>query len=113
MAKSLSASGAELQWVINAYLLPLSALLLLGGVAGDKMGRKRFLIVGIGIFAASSVGCAVAGSLPQFLLCRGLQGIGAAILLPNSLAILGASYSGEARGRAIGIWAATGAAVAA
>jgi len=111
--RSFHASAAELQWVINAYLLPLSALLLLGGVAGDKMGRRLFLIVGIGIFAASSVGCAVAGSLPQFLLCRGFQGVGAAILLPNSLAILGASYSGEARGRAIGIWAATGAAVAA
>jgi EmrB/QacA subfamily drug resistance transporter len=111
--RSFHASAGDLQWVINAYLLPLSALLLLGGAAGDRMGRRPLLIVGIGIFAAFSIGCAVAGSLPQFLLCRGLQGVGAAILLPNSLAILGASFSGEARGRAIGIWAATGAAVGA
>jgi EmrB/QacA subfamily drug resistance transporter len=111
--RSFRASAGELQWVINAYLLPLSALLLLGGAAGDRMGRKLLLIVGIGIFAVSSIGCAVAGSLPQLLLSRGLQGVGAAILLPNSLAILGASFSGEARGSAIGIWAATGAAVGA
>lgn len=111
--RSFHASAGELQWVINAYLLPLSALLLLGGAAGDRLGRRLLLIVGIGVFAASSIGCAVAGSLPAFLLSRGLQGVGAAILLPNSLAILGASFSGEARGRAIGIWASTGAAVGA
>jgi EmrB/QacA subfamily drug resistance transporter len=111
--RSFHASAGELQWVINAYLLPLSALLLLGGAAGDRMGRRLLLIVGIGVFAVSSVGCAVADSLPRFLICRGFQGVGAAILLPNSLAILGASFSGQARGRAIGIWAATGAAVGA
>jgi EmrB/QacA subfamily drug resistance transporter len=111
--RSFHASAGELQWVINAYLLPLSALLLLGGAAGDRLGRRLLLIVGIAVFAVSSVGCAVAGSLARFLICRGFQGVGAAILLPNSLAILGASFSGEARGRAIGIWASTGSAVAA
>jgi EmrB/QacA subfamily drug resistance transporter len=111
--RSFHASAAELQWVINAYLLPLSALLLLGGAAGDRLGRRLLLIVGIGVFALSSVGCAAADSLPRFLICRGLQGVGAALLLPNSLAILGASFTGVARGRAIGIWASTGSAVAA
>jgi len=113
IGQSLQAGGADLQWVINAFLLPLSALLLLGGVAGDRYGRNRLLIAGTILFAAASLVCAMAPSLPVLLLGRGLQGIGSAILMPNSLAILGASFSGEARGRAIGIWASVGAAMAA
>ena len=85
--ESLGAEGETLQWVINAYLLPLSALLLLGGAAGDRLGRQRLLIVGIAIFALASALCASATS-PLFLLAgRAIQGVGAAILLPNSLAI--------------------------
>lgn len=113
IGQSLNANGADLQWVINAYLLPLSALLLLGGAVGDRYGRKRLLIAGTALFAAASSLCAAAPNLSFLLAGRGLQGIGAAILLPNSLAILGAHFSGEARGRSIGIWAAMGAVMAA
>ena len=109
IAKSFNAGSADLQWVINGYLLPLGALLLLGGAAGDRFGRKRLLILGTAIFAIASLSCALAGSLPLLLAARLAQGIGAAILLPNSLAILGAAFEGEAKGRAVGIWAAAGA----
>jgi EmrB/QacA subfamily drug resistance transporter len=110
---SFKAGPGDLQWVINAYLLPLSALLLLGGAAGDRYGHVRLLVVGTAIFGAASIGCALAPSLVWLLTARGLQGIGAALLMPNSLAILGASFAGEARGRAIGIWASVGAVMAA
>src|SRR5882757_1141540 len=113
IGKSLKAGAADLQWVINAYLLPLSALLLLGGAAGDRYGRVRLLIGGTVLFALASIFCAAAPDLVTLLAGRGLQGIGAAILMPNSLAILGASFSGETRGRAIGIWASMGAVMSA
>jgi MFS family permease len=106
---TFKASAGELQWVINAYLLPLSALLLLGGAAGDRFGRARLLVIGVAMFGAASVACALAPSLFWLLIGRGMQGVGAALLMPNSLAILGAGFSGEARGRAIGIWASAGA----
>jgi len=99
--------------VVNAYLLPLSALLLLGGALGDHFGRKRLLIIGTSIFALTSLICALAPSLPILLAARSGQGIGAALLLPNSLALLNAAFQGEKRGRAVGIWAAAGAAAAA
>jgi MFS family permease len=113
IGKSLSAGGADLQWIVNVYLLPLSALLLLGGAAGDRYGRRRLLVGGTTLFAIASLACAVAPNLELLLLGRGLQGVGSAILMPNSLAILGATFSGEARGRAIGIWASIGAVMAA
>ena len=109
IARGFNAGASDLQWVINAYLLPLSALLLLGGAAGDRFGRRRLLIAGIALFAVASGACAVAPSLGWLLLGRVLQGIGAAMLMPNSLAILGGAFSGEARGRAIGTWAAAAA----
>ncbi|MET0308410.1 MAG: MFS transporter [Sphingomonas sp.] len=105
----LHATPAELQWTINAYLLPLSALLLLGGAAGDHYGRRKLLIAGIALFVLASIGCAVAADLDLLLAARVVQGVGAAILLPNSLATLGNSFTGEARGRAIGTWAAASA----
>lgn len=113
IGRSFASDAAGLQWVINAYLLPLSALLLLGGGAGDRFGTRRLLTGGILLFALASILCALAPALPWLWAGRALQGIGAAMLLPNSLAILGASFSGEARGRAIGIWAAVGAAAGA
>ena len=107
-------AGAEqVQWVVNAYLLPLSALLLLGGALGDHFGRKRLLVGGTAAFGVASLTCALAPSLPLLLAARGAQGVGAALLLPNSLALLNAAYSGEKRGSAVGIWAAAGAAAAA
>jgi len=113
IAQSLHADAGALQWVVNSYLLPLSALLLLGGAAGDHFGCRRLLIIGTAVFALASLGCALAPGLPALLACRLLQGIGAAMLMPNSLAILGQTFSGESKGRAIGIWAAAGAAMGA
>jgi len=113
IGRSLGADAGALQWVVNAYLLPLSALLLLGGAAGDRFGRRRLLIAGTALFALASLGCALAPGLSVLLVSRFIQGMGAAMLMPNSLAILGATFTGEAKGRAIGIWAATGAAMGA
>src|SRR6202035_2863773 len=113
IGRNFHADAIGLQWVVNAYLLPLSALLLLGGAAGDRYGRRRLLIAGVLLFGIASIACAVAPSLSLLLLARFLQGASAAMLMPNSLAILGQSFAGEAKGRAIGIWAATGAAAGA
>jgi EmrB/QacA subfamily drug resistance transporter len=113
IGRNLGASGAGLSSIINGYLLPLSALLLVGGAAGDRYGRKQVLVLGIWLFALASLVCAGASNLAWLDVGRVLQGAGAALLLPNSLAILGASFSGEERGRAVGIWAAVGAAAGA
>jgi len=110
---SFSAGAGDLQWVVNAYLLPLSALLLLGGAAGDRYGRRRLLMTGTLLFALASLACTVSPSLRWLLVARFVQGMSAAMVMPNSLAILGQTFSGEAKGRAIGIWAATGAAAGA
>ncbi|TPG15239.1 MFS transporter [Sphingomonas koreensis] len=109
ISHSFGANAASLQWTINAYLLPLSALLLLGGAAGDHFGRRRMLVSGTLLFAAASLACALAPGLTELLAARAVQGIGAAMLLPNSLAVLGNAFSGERRGRAIGTWASAGA----
>jgi EmrB/QacA subfamily drug resistance transporter len=110
LARSLGASGAGLSWVINGYTLPLTALLLLGGVLGDVYGRRRLLLAGVSLFGFASLVCMAAPNLTVLLAGRVLQGAGAALLLPNSLSILGATFQREKRGRAIGIWAAAGAA---
>jgi EmrB/QacA subfamily drug resistance transporter len=106
-------NAADLQWLINAYTLPLSTLLLIGGAAGDHFGRTRLLVIGTAIFALASVACALSPSLSWLLAARAAQGISAALLMPNSLAILGVAFSGADKGRAIGIWAAAGAVMAA
>lgn len=113
IGKSLHGDAAQLQWIVNAYLLPLSALLLLGGALGDRFGRRKILIAGITLFALGSALCGFAPSLGLLLIARVIQGSGAALLLPNSLAILGSAFSGEARGRAIGTWSAVSAIAAA
>jgi EmrB/QacA subfamily drug resistance transporter len=106
IGRALSADADQLQWTINAYLLPLSALLLLGGAAGDRFGRRTLLLWGTLLFALASLGCALAPQLSLLLAARLLQGVGGAMLMPNSLAILGQTFSGAAKGRAVGIWAA-------
>jgi EmrB/QacA subfamily drug resistance transporter len=113
IGQNLNADAGTLQWVVNSYLLPLSALLLLGGAAGDHYGRRRMLIAGTALFALASLGCAMAPNVSALLAGRLLQGVGAALLMPNSLAILGQSFAGESKGRAVGIWAASGAALSA
>ena len=111
---STGAGAAEVQWVVNAYTLPLAALILMGGALGDHQGRRRWLVIGTALFGVASVVCALSGgSLEMLLAGRALQGIGAALLLPNSLALLNGAYEGEARGQAIGTWAAAGAIAAA
>jgi EmrB/QacA subfamily drug resistance transporter len=110
---STGAGAAEVQWVVNAYTLPLAALILLGGALGDHQGRRLWLVIGTGLFGIASVVCALSGSLEMLLAGRALQGVGAALLLPNSLALLNGAYQGEARGQAIGTWAAAGAIAAA
>jgi EmrB/QacA subfamily drug resistance transporter len=107
------ANAQQVQWVVNAYLLPLSALLLLGGALGDHFGRRLLLILGTTVFGLMSLVCALAPSLPVLLAARAAQGTGAALLLPNSLALLNAAFAGEKRGQAVGIWAGAGAAAAA
>ena len=91
LGASLHGTPADLQWTVNGYLLPLSALLLLGGAAGDNFGRRRLLMMGVVLFAIASVGCALASSFAMLVAMRALQGVGAAMLMPNSLALLGAS----------------------
>jgi EmrB/QacA subfamily drug resistance transporter len=113
IGRSFQADAVGLQWVVNAYLLPLSALLLLGGAAGDRFGRRRLLIAGVLLFGLASSACAAAPTLLLLVFARFVQGASAAMLMPNSLAILGQSFAGEAKGRAIGIWAAAGAAAGA
>jgi EmrB/QacA subfamily drug resistance transporter len=113
IARSFGDHGVNVSWIVSGYLLPLSALLLLGGAAGDRFGHRRLLLGGVGLFIAASLLCAVAPTLGWLLCGRVMQGVGAAMLMPTSLAILGSSFSGEARGKAIGTWAAAGAAAGA
>ncbi len=109
IGQALRADAEGLQWVVNAYLLPLGALVLVGGAAGDRFGRRAVFNLGLISFALASVGCALAPTLNTLLLARLVQGIAAAMLVPSSLALLGAAFTGAARGRAIGAWAAAGA----
>jgi EmrB/QacA subfamily drug resistance transporter len=106
IGRALSADAGALQWTVNAYLLPLSAMLLLGGAAGDRFGRRRLLIWGTILFAVASLACALAPQIALLLGARFLQGVGGAMLMPNSLAILGQTFTGEKKGRAVGVWAA-------
>jgi MFS family permease len=102
-----SASGlAAMQWVINAYLLALGSLVLVGGSLGDRFGRRKIFIIGIALFTAASVACGLAPGPLALIAARALQGVGAALLVPASLAIIGNVFEGEARGKAIGTWAA-------
>jgi EmrB/QacA subfamily drug resistance transporter len=104
LQNELHVAVADVQWVVEAYLLLLSALLLVGGALGDHYGRRRIFLVGIGIFALSSAWCGLAPDIRQLIAARALQGLGAAFLVPGSLAIISSSFREEDRGRAIGTW---------
>jgi EmrB/QacA subfamily drug resistance transporter len=95
---------ADVQWVIEAYSLFLSCLILVGGSLGDKFGRRRIYAIGVALFTATSVVCGLAQSINMLIAARAVQGIGGALLVPGSLAIISASFSEEQRGRAIGTW---------
>src|SRR3954471_18055195 len=100
----LRATITEVQWVIEAYALFLGALLLVGGAMGDQFGRKRVFLAGVGFFTAASMLCGLATSASALIAGRALQGIGAAFLVPGSLAIISATFDDASRGRAIGTW---------
>ncbi len=105
IGRDLAASPASLQWVINAYTLCLAAFLLVGGAAGDRLGRRRVFIAGVALFGAASLGCGFSREIAQLIAARAVQGAGAALLIPCSLALIGAAFPENERGRAIGTWA--------
>src|SRR6266404_6324610 len=104
LQRSLNATVVDVQWVVEAYSLPLAALLLVGGSLGDRYGRRRIFLIGVALFSLASAWCGFARSIHELILARGLQGAGGALLIPGSLAIISASFSNEDRGRAIGTW---------
>jgi EmrB/QacA subfamily drug resistance transporter len=101
----LATSAIVIQWLINAYTLSLSSLLLVGGAAGDQFGRRRLFIIGLYVFALASLSCGLSPNVTQLISARAVQGIGAALLIPGSLAIIGATFAENERGKAIGTWA--------
>src|SRR6202042_88202 len=109
IGQGLALQGGQSQWVINAYLLPLTALSLLGGAWGDRFGRRRALILGAAVFSLSLMAASLAPTASVLIGLRFLQGIAAALLVPNSLAILGQMFSGRDEVRAVGLWSATAA----
>src|SRR5882724_13176446 len=110
---NLNATIVDVQWVIEAYSLLLAALLLVGGSLGDYYGRRRIFLTGIALFALASAWCGLAASIGQLIAARAAQGIGAALLVPGSLAIISSSFSENERGRAIGTWSGLSAITAA
>src|SRR5258705_11305529 len=104
LQKNLNATVVDVQWVVEAYALFLAALLLAGGSLGYHFGRKRVYTIGVGLFALASIWCGLAPNINQLILARAAQGIGGALLVPGSLAIIRASFSAERRGKAIGTW---------
>jgi EmrB/QacA subfamily drug resistance transporter len=101
---NLNATVVDVQWVVEAYALFLAALLLAGGSLGDHFGRKRVYTIGVAIFALASIGCGLAPNVNQLIIARAVQGVGGALLVPGSLAIISNSFNDEERGKAIGTW---------
>ena len=111
--QALHADAASTRWIVNAYLLLLGALVLVGGSAADRYGRRRIFLLGIVVFTAASIACGFAPNIDVLIASRAVQGFGAALLTPASLAMLGATFDEHERSRAIGIWAGVGALTAA
>lgn len=104
LQRDLHATITDIQWVIEAYALFLGALILVGGSLGDQFGRKRIFLAGVCVFTVASIACGLAGSTRALVTARAVQGIGAAFLVPGSLAIISATFDDAERGRAIGTW---------
>jgi EmrB/QacA subfamily drug resistance transporter len=104
LQSALHATLADVQWVVESYALFLAALLLLGGSLGDRYGRRKVFTAGVVVFSLASAWCGLAPDIRQLILARALQGIGGALLVPGSLALISANFSEEERGRAIGTW---------
>ncbi|MGL4177185.1 MAG: MFS transporter, partial [Dermatophilaceae bacterium] len=105
IGEDLDASLAQLQWVVNGYLLALASLVLVGGALGDRQGRRRVYLVGMTWFLVASLLCTLAQNPEQLIAARVLKGVGAALLTPGALALIQASYRPEDRAAAIGTWA--------
>ncbi|MEA2553455.1 MAG: hypothetical protein QOJ65_1631, partial [Fimbriimonadaceae bacterium] len=105
MQRSFNASLAAMQWVVNGYTLMLGALILVGGSLGDHLGRRRIFMAGVALFAVASVLCGLAPSAGVLIAARIVQGIGGALLVPGSLAIITAAFDEQERPQAIGVWA--------
>ncbi|MDF1842547.1 MAG: MFS transporter [Rubripirellula sp.] len=101
------ATGTELFWIVNSYAVVTAALILFGGALGDGFGRKRIFAIGISVFVAASLGCGLSQSTNFLVVARALQGLGAALMIPGSLALISATFPMSKRGRAIGIWSAS------
>jgi EmrB/QacA subfamily drug resistance transporter len=112
LQEALGATATDVQWVVESYALVTAALLLLGGALGDRLGRRLVFAIGVGVFATASFACALAPSIQWLILGRAVQGLGAALLVPGSLALIAACIPPERRGRAIGRWSAVSAAAA-
>ncbi|MCQ9136145.1 MFS transporter [Streptomyces hilarionis] len=108
IGRDLDADLAVLQWTVNAYLLTLAGLILLGGSLGDHYGRRKVFVVGVVWFAAASLLCGLAPNAAVLIAARALQGVGGALLTPGSLALIQASFHAEDRGRAVGLWSGFG-----
>ena len=106
LQQSFRATVLDVQWVVESYSLFLAALLLVGGSMGDRFGRRLVFCCGVALFAVASIGCGLAENVGQLIIARAVQGLGGALLLPGSLAIISASFSEEKRGLAIGTWSA-------
>lgn len=106
LQRSLKATGSDLFWILNAYLLMLASLILIGGALGDRLGRKKVFMVGIAIFIAGSAACGFAGDVNSLITFRLLQGIGGALMIPGSLSLISSSINEKQRGKAIGTWSA-------
>jgi EmrB/QacA subfamily drug resistance transporter len=104
LQSSLHANVVDVQWVVESYALVLSALILVGGSLGDSVGRRLTFMLGTGLFAVASFGCGISSTVSQLIIARSVQGIGAAAMVPSSLAIISASFGEAERGRAIGTW---------
>src|SRR5260221_4237013 len=108
IGRDLGASTSALQWILNGYLLTLASLILLGGSLGDRYGRRRVFVLGIVLFTAASLLCAVAPTAELLIFARLVQGVGGALLTPGSLALIEASFRPGDRARAIGAWSGLG-----
>lgn len=106
LQRALSATAADAQWVMESYALFLGSLLLVGGALGDRFGRRRIFMLGIGLFTLASIGCAFSRTVELLIAMRAVQGVGAALLVPGSLALISATFPQSERGAAIGTWSA-------
>jgi EmrB/QacA subfamily drug resistance transporter len=104
LQRTFHATVVDVQWVIESYALLLSCLILVGGALGDLLGRRAVFLAGVGVFAGASAACGLAPSIHVLVIARCVQGLGAALLIPGSLAIIAASYDEKSRGKAIGTW---------